>query len=103
MGAWVIPALVLTASLCLSACTHTPQPPELAQAPSAEQPSPPALVGRWDGRLSLKLGALGELPASGVTLTFDLDLQTTHGVLDLSTAMGTQIARLTWHLSLIHI
>lgn len=102
----------LACSLWLGACGHTPRPapgtpqPTDAQAlaPSAptEQPAttpdPSLLSGQWAGRLSLKLGAWQGQSASGITLAFDLNSQAQQGVLDLSTALGTQVARLRWRL-----
>jgi outer membrane lipoprotein LolB len=58
--------------------------------------APQALNGQWAGRLSLKLGPWQDQSASGITLAFDLRSQPETGALDLSTALGTQLARLSW-------
>jgi outer membrane lipoprotein LolB len=99
MGAWLAAG---TAALWLQACAQSAPPRSAIPSTPAALPittpsSAAAHTGRWDGRLSLKLGPWGEQAASGITLAFDLDLQATQGVLNLSTAMGTQVARLTWH------
>ncbi len=102
----------LACCLWLGACSHTPGPPPVASLPASdpaqastfpeEQPAsavaPSLLAGQWAGRLSLKLGPWEGQSASGITLAFDLNSQAQQGVLDLSTALGTQVARLRWRL-----
>lgn len=110
------PRLVLAALACslwLGACGHTPATTTghtpAGTDPGASEAHPVAAVpgsaqtaqlkvGQWAGRLSLKLGAWQDLSASGITLAFDLQSQPQQGVLDLSTALGTQVARLRWQL-----
>lgn len=92
----------------LAACAHKPSPEGSAAthtASAALTDSPPTVVtdtgsssatGQWGGRLSLKLAPWQGQSASGITLAFDLRSQAEGGTLDLSTALGTQVARLTW-------
>ena len=96
---------LLTALACamMAACAHTPPPdssaatPAAPSAPSAQaDAAPAAATGQWGGRLSLKLSPWQGQSASGITLAFDLRSHTDGGTLDLSTALGTQVARLTW-------
>ena len=100
----------------VAACAHTPPPQASAEAPAAPSvhadaastasastgaapvtsPPPSSASGQWGGRLSLKLAPWQGQSASGITLAFDLRSQPDGGTLDLSTALGTQVARLTW-------
>lgn len=50
----------------------------------------------WEGRLSLKLQAFGTDGARGMTLGFNLQGSADQGELNLSTALGTQMAAVRW-------
>ena len=100
--------LAAVACAMLTACAHTPSPegsadPHAVPAAQTDSPStaatdalPTSATGQWGGRLSLKLAPWQGQSASGITLAFDLRSQAEGGTLDLSTALGTQVARLTW-------
>ncbi len=50
----------------------------------------------WEGRLSLKLLAFRQDAARGVTMGFSLQGSADQGELNLSTALGTQMASVRW-------
>lgn len=70
-----------------------------ANAPiTAPSPPPPATVATIDlqGQISVKLLAMGNLPAKGVSLGFFFHGQPDAGRLDLMTPLGSQIAQVGW-------
>ena len=81
--------------LALSACAQQPVMVRMA-APDALAPSAEHAVGRWSGRMALKLQAHGTEPAQGVNVAFDLQGSAQRGQLDLSTPLGTLIAQVRW-------
>lgn len=87
--AWVAFSWALAAAL-----TGCAQHPGLVRMPSADTAQ--AAVGRWSGRMALKLEAFGQEPAQGVNLAFDLQGHAQAGQLDLSTPLGTLIAQVRW-------
>lgn len=100
-------ALALAAALALGGCTslHAPIPnptpadalPPLATAPSlASDTAGASAITSLQGQLSLKLGALGEQAARGLSLGFFFTGNDHSGQLDLMTLMGSQVAQVGW-------
>lgn len=66
-------------------------PADTAPSPAA---SPPTVA--IQGQLSLKLGAIREQPARGISLGFFFHGDEQAGQLDLMTPMGSQVAQVSW-------
>lgn len=79
----------------LGACS-TWQPPPLAQSMPANSAANVAQQARFAGHLSLKLQAFEGKSAEGGSFHFDLQGNTTAGVLDISTPLGTMVASVRW-------
>jgi outer membrane biogenesis lipoprotein LolB len=102
-------------SMWLAACSTAPEAPTANMAPgdgpcvtapsnattgstsakgaNAAAPTPRIAL---QGQLSLKLGALGDQPAQGLSLGFFFSGNAQVGQLDLMTLMGSQMAQVNW-------
>ncbi|MCH8180339.1 MAG: hypothetical protein IIA02_11230 [Proteobacteria bacterium] len=73
-------------------------PPTLPQLPQTPQTPPPAAADlAWQGQLSIKLQAFGELPAKGVSFGFFFSGRPDAGQLELMTPLGSQLAHIGWN------
>jgi outer membrane lipoprotein LolB len=97
--------LSLVGLLALAGCAGGPaRVPGASSVPSVAAASTPVAEATslipartsWDGRLSLKLQAFGTDGARGMTLGFSLQGSADQGELNLSTALGTQMAAVRW-------
>lgn len=68
-----------------------------APAPGLPPAPPPAPADlSWQGQLSIKLQAFGDVPAKGVSFGFFFSGRPQAGQLDLMTPLGSQLAQVGW-------
>jgi outer membrane lipoprotein LolB len=71
-----------------------PSDPSWATDASSQAANAPAVA--IQGQLSLKLGAMGDQPARGLSLGFFFNGREQAGELELMTLMGSQLAQVSW-------
>lgn len=88
--------LLLAMAGCASGPDRVPPGAVATTQQAAELAAPRTAQTAWEGRLSLKLLAFGQDAARGMTMAFSLQGSADQGELNLSTALGTQMASVHW-------
>lgn len=90
----------LAGAALLSACAAW-APPAAEPASTVTEVSTPSAAAetpvQLSGRLSLRIKRLDDGSTDGGSMLFDFEGQTTRGSLDLSTPVGTSLARIQWN------